>query len=132
MKNRVVFIFIFLVLVLFQGCQYRKGKAYTWTETGDSIQYLIIDAGSGRHITDKIAQLVKMHEKKGDSCRIYYLSDSNVILKNKSILLFNSVLPNLKEDMLSKGFLGTFTTRQNITYLVVSREDFAKQLIFSH
>ena len=72
-----------------------------------------------------------MHEKKGDSCRIIYLSDSNAILKNKSILLFNSVLPDLKEDMLSKGFLGTFTTRQNITYLVVSQEEFDKYLTSS-
>jgi hypothetical protein len=132
MKMRVVGIGFFLVIFLFPGCEFRKGKAFTWTETGDSIQYLIVDAGSGKHITNKIGQLVKMHEKKGDSCRIFYLSDSNSIQKNKSILLFNSVLPNLKDDMLSKGFLGTFTTQQNITYLVVSREDFYKQLILSH
>lgn len=128
MRNGVVCIVLFLVLFLISGCQYRKGKAFTWAETGDSIQYLIIDAGSGKHITNKIVQLVKMHEKKGDSCHIFYLSDSNAILKNKSILLFNSVLPDLKDDMLSKGFIGTFTTRQNITYLVVSREEFDKQL----
>jgi hypothetical protein len=131
MKNRVVSITLLLVLFLMPGCQYRKGKAFTWAETGDSIQYLIIDAGSGKHITNKIGQLVKMHERKGDSCHIVYLSDSNDILKNRSILLFNSVLPNLKDDMLSKGFIGTFTTRQNITYLVVSKVEFDKHLTLS-
>ncbi len=45
--------------------------------------------------------------------------------------MFNSVLPNLKEDMLSKGFLGTFTTRQNITYLVVNQSEFEKYLTSS-
>jgi hypothetical protein len=131
MKYGLVSIGLLLMLILLPGCQYRKGKAYTWSETGDSIQYLIIDAGSGKHITAKIAQLNKMHERKGDSCHIIYLSDSESILKNKSILLFNSVLPDLKDDMLSKGFLGTFTTRQNITYLVVNQSEFDKYLTSS-
>jgi hypothetical protein len=131
MKYGIVSIGLFLILILIPGCQYRKGKAFTWSETGDSIQYLIIDAGSGKHITAKIDQLTKMHERKGDSCRIIYLSDSESILKNKSILLFNSVLPDLKDDMLSKGFLGTFTTRQNITYLVVNQSEFEKYLTAS-
>ena len=131
MKNGIVCIGLLVMLFLIPGCQYRKGKAFTWSETGDSIQYLIIDAGSGKHITAKIAQLIKMHERKGDSCRIIYLSDSDAILKNKSILLFHSVLPDLKDDMLSKGFLGTFTTRQNITYLVVNQAEFDKYLTSS-
>jgi hypothetical protein len=131
MKKGIVCIGLLLMFFLIPGCQYRKGKAFTWAETGDSIQYLIIDAGSGKHITAKIAQLAKMHERKGDSCSIIYLSDSNAILKNKSILLFNSVLPDLKEDMLSKGFFGTFTTRQKITYLVVNQEEMHKYLTSS-
>ncbi len=131
MKYGIVCIGLLLLLILIPGCQYRKGKAFTWSETGDSIQYLIIDAGSGKHITDKIAQLTEMHEGKGDSCRVIYLSDSVDIKKNKSILLFHSVLPDLKEDMLSKGFLGTFTTRQNITYLVVNQSEIDKYLTSS-
>ncbi len=119
------------MIFLIPGCQYRKGKAYTWTETGDSIRYLIIDAGSGKHITAKLEQLTEMHESKGDRCRIIYLSDSSAIRINKSILLFNSVLPDLKDDMLSKGFIGTLTTRQDITYLVVNQADIEKHLISS-
>jgi hypothetical protein len=132
LKNGVVCIALLLILFLIPGCQYRKGKAFTWAETGDSIQYLIIDSGSGKHITAKIAQLTKMHERKGDSCHIFYLSDSDAIVKNKSILLFNSELPDLKEDMLSKGFLGTFTTKQNITYLVVNQAEIYKYLTSSN
>ena len=131
MKNGITCIGLLLMFFLIPGCQYRKGKAFTWAETGDSIQYLIIDAGSGKHITAKIAQLTEMHESRGDNCRIFYLSDSNAIQKNKSILLFNSVLPDLKDDMLSKGFIGTFTTRQNITYLVVNQAEFEKYLTSS-
>ena len=131
MKNGIVCIGLLLILFLIPGCQYRKGKAFTWAETGDSIQYLIIDSGSGKHITAKIAQLTKMHERKGDRCHIIYLSNSDAILKNKSILLFNSELPDLNEDMLSKGFLGTFTTKQNITYLVVNQAEIYKYLTSS-
>jgi hypothetical protein len=131
MKYVKVGIGLILLLILITGCQYRKGKAFTWSETGDSIQYLIIDAGSGKHITAKIEQLTRMHERKGDSCHVIYLSDSDAILKNKSILLFHSVLPDLKDDMLSKGFLGTFTTRQNITYLVVNQAELNKYLTSS-
>jgi hypothetical protein len=120
-----------LLVLLFPGCQYRKGKAFTWSETGDSIQYLIMDAGSGKHITAKIAQLTKMHARKGDECRVIYLSDPEAVLKNRSILLFNSVLPNLKDDILTKGFLGTFTTKQNITYLVVNQAEINKYLTSS-
>lgn len=128
MKFRIVSIVLLLMLFLITGCQYRKGKAFTWSETGDSIRYLVLDAGSGKQINAKIAQLTKMHERKKDSCSIIYLSDSEIIEKNKSILLFNSVLPDLKEDMLSKGFIGTFATRQNITYLVVSQAELDKHL----
>jgi hypothetical protein len=129
MKNGIVCIGVLFLLILISGCQYRKGKAYTWTETGDSIQYLIIDAGSGKHITAKIAKLTNMHERKGDSCKVIYLSDPDAVLKKKSVLLFNSKLPDLNDDMLSKGFLGTFTTRQNITYLVVNQAEIKKFLI---
>ena len=131
MKNGIVCIGLLFMIFLIPGCQYRKGKAFTWTETGDSIRYLIIDAGSGKHITARLAQLTEMHESKGDRCRIIYLSDSNAIQKNKSILLFNTVLPDLKDDMLSKGFIGTFTTRQDITYLIVNETDIEKYLTSS-
>jgi hypothetical protein len=131
MKNGVICIGLLLVFILISGCQYRKGKAFTWSETGDSIQYLIIDSGSGKHIAARIAQLTQSHEKKGDNCRVIYLSDPDAILKKKSILLFNAVLPDLKDDMLSKGFFGTFTTRQKITYLVVNQEEINKYLTSS-
>lgn len=128
MKSGIAFIGLLLVLILIPGCQYRKGKAFTWSETGDSVQYLVMDAGSGKQITAEIEQLTKKHEMKGDKCRVIYLSEPGDVVKNKSILLFNSVLPNLEDDMLSKGFFGTFTTRQHITYLVVTREEIEKYL----
>jgi hypothetical protein len=128
MKSAITCIGLLLLLILIPGCQYRKGKAFTWPETGDSVKYLVVDAGSGKHIAAKIEQLTEMHERKGDKCRIIYLSKPEAILENKSILLFNSVLPDLEEDMLSKGFFGTFTTRQHITYLAVNKAEIEKYL----
>jgi hypothetical protein len=119
------------MVILSPGCQYRKGKAYTWPGTGDSIQYFILDAGSGKHIGDKIVQLTQLHGGKGDSCQFIYLGEQEDILRNHSLLLFNSVLPDFKEDMLSKGFMGTFSTRQNITYLVVNQAEAEKYLTSS-
>jgi len=130
-KNAVICSVFLVMIILSQGCQYRKGKAFTWSGTGDSIRYFILDAGSGKHIVNKIVQLTQMHEKKGDSCQFVYLSDRDAILNDHSLLLFNSVLPDFKEDMLSKGFMGTFSTRQNITYLVVNQAEAEKYLTSS-
>ena len=132
MKIGVVCIGLLIMLFLIPGCQYRKGKAFTWSGTGDSIQYLVIDAGSGKHISAKIAKLTKMHERRGDSCHVIYLGDPDAVLKKKSILLFNAVLPDLNDDMLTKGFFGTFTTRQIITYLVVNQAEIDKYLTSSN
>ena len=73
-----------------------------------------------------------MHERRGDNCHVIYLGDPDAILKKKSILLFNAVLPDLNDDMLSKGFFGTFTTKQNITYLVVNQTEIDKYLTSSN
>jgi hypothetical protein len=132
MRYGIAALGLFFVILLFAGCQYRKGKSFTWSETGDSINYIIVASGKGHHMADKMNRLARMHEKKGDSCRIIYLSGQDNPENKKTIILFNSVLPNLKDDMLSKGFIGSFSTHQNITYLVVREDEFDKYLSPAH
>jgi hypothetical protein len=123
MRNTITSALIF-ILVALSACEYRKGDAYTYTGTGDTVKYFVIASGSGKHIAKRIAYLREMHIMKNDDCSILYVSDSIRIPGHKSILLFNSVLPEVKDDMLTKGMLGTFGTKQIITYLAVTREDF--------
>ena len=126
MNGRIIYLVILISVLLLPGCQYRKGKSFTWSETGDSVKYIIATSGYGKRVVKKVNRLVSIHEIKRDECRVIYVSDSACVGQTKSILLFNSVLPDLRKDMLSKGFIGTFGTRQKIIYLVVSAGDFKK------
>ncbi len=126
MKARLACLSLLAMVLVYSGCQYRKGESFTWSGTADSVKYLILSSGSGKRIQEKLARLVWMHESKGDKCRVIFVSDSAGIYDSKSILLFNSVMPDVSKDMLTKGFIGTFSTRQNVTYLVVVRNDFEK------
>jgi len=108
-------------VILFTGCRYRKGDAYTWSGTADTVTYFI--KARGRHLNDRISRLMWVHGNKRDDCRVIYLSDSARINTEPGILLFSSTLPDLKEDMLKKGFMGTFASRQVVTYLVVTRDE---------
>jgi hypothetical protein len=119
-----IIIFSLSILLAFSGCKYRKGDSFNYSGDADSLSYIIATRGSGRHIIKKVSQLKINHERKEDECHIFYISDSANIIKNKSVLLFNSVLPDLKNDLLSKGFMGAFGTKQIITYLVVTKNDF--------
>jgi hypothetical protein len=115
-----------IVMLLITGCHYRKGNSFTWSGKADTVDYIISSSGSGKRIHEKLNQHVWMHESRGDKCQIIYVSDSASTCDTKSILLFNVVLPDYEKDMLTKGLMGTFSTRQIITYLVVTQTDFAK------
>jgi hypothetical protein len=121
-----LYLSLFIFVLLISGCQYRKGKSFTWSGTADTLNYIISFSGSGVRLQEKLKQLVWIHESKGDKCRIIYVSDSASLPDTKSILLINTILPDYTKDMLTKGIIGTFTTRQIITYLVVSHSDFKK------
>jgi hypothetical protein len=124
MVGRLAYLVLIFLLVVTAGCNYRKGASYTWSETGDTVKYIVVTAGSGRHILNKMNQRVRNHKLRDDECRIIFVSDSAGLSQGRGILLFNSVLPDIGDDMLSKGFIGTFVSRQVITYLLVSRNDF--------
>lgn len=113
-----------MVIILPTGCKYNKGEMYTSTIPVDSLQYIILASGSGSKISKKASYLKLQHEYKGNVCTIKYLSDSSSLDAHKSILLFNTDLPDLDNDLLTKGFFGTFTSKQYTIYLIVSDQDF--------
>lgn len=113
-------------LLVLSSCRFRKGDAYTWQGTADTVTYFV--RVSNRHVNHKLEKLKWVHGNKGDDFKVVYLSDSAKIEGNPSVLLFSSALPELSKDMLEKGFMGTFASRQVITYLVVTREDLPRHL----
>jgi hypothetical protein len=122
----IFLISLFTILIIISGCKYRRGDAFNHKGSADSLIYILAAKGSGQHIINKLNTLSIMHELKYDDCDVIYVSDSAAIIGNKSILLFNSILPNFENDLLTKGFIGTFGTKQKITYMVVTQNDFAR------
>jgi len=118
-------ILILLAMVLVTSCcEYRRGKSYTWKGKADTLDCIIFASGQGTRIQGKLSREVYLHESRGDKCRVIWVSDSAQISQTRGILLINTVLPDYSKDMLTRGFIGTLSTRQIITYLVVSRHDF--------
>lgn len=116
-------------ILFLAGCEYKKGNIYRSNMDGDTLQYIIASKGLGVTLIEKAHQMKEEYEKRGDTCRIYYVTDSVNLGKEKTILLSRSVLPNIQEDMLSKGYFGTFTSKQDVTILLVSRNEFEKYFI---
>jgi hypothetical protein len=128
MTNNVLYwgVPLLLILCIVLGCEYKKGEKVVSGLPGDTMQYLIVSKGQGEKIMAKARKLKKKSEIKGDLCTIKLITDSVSLKNTRAILLFRSVLPNIKDDMLTKGFFGTFTSKQEITYVLVSYEDFKK------
>ncbi len=127
--HKTIVLFSLILALLLTGCEYRKGTAFTWKETGDSVRYIVIATGHGKALSEKVKKLTLEHESRGDTCQTILLSGPPENDMSRQILLFNSALPHLNDDMLSKGFMGTFATKQKITYLVVSEKDIEKFLV---
>lgn len=116
-------------LLLTAGCIYKKGDAYRSVSSEDTLSYMIASKGSGMEIMKKAWQLKKAHESKGNLCLIQYVTDSASVAHKKAILLTRVILPNMKDDMLTKGYFGTFTSKQEVTIKIVSRDQLEKYFI---
>jgi len=117
---------LFLVIILMavlSGCTYQKGDRYTSLLPGDSLTYLILAKGSGEKLAEKVSNLKFNHESRGNSCEVKYVRDSSSLIDQKTILLFHSSVPDMEEDILSKGFIGTFASRQEVIYLLISEQE---------
>ncbi|MBN1790056.1 MAG: hypothetical protein JW830_06145 [Bacteroidales bacterium] len=130
MSNRInhylLFFMVLLLTVMLPACKYRKGSRYNSVIPGDSLQYLVLDKGSGEKMSRKAAMLKFQHEYKGNICEIKYISDSVKLDTQKGILLLNTSMPEVENDILTKGFFGSFTSKQVVVYLLVSYPDFEK------
>jgi hypothetical protein len=118
---------LILLSILFSvsSCsEFHKGDKFSSAIAGDSLQYVIIAKGNGRKLSEKAHLTKQQHEAKGNVCEINYLTDSVSLQDKSALLLFNSMLPDIQQDMLTKGFFGTFTSKQSVTLHLVSVEDF--------
>jgi hypothetical protein len=115
-----------LLFVILSGCKYHKGDMYIPTIQGDSLRYLILDRGKGNSISRKAASLKVRHEIRGNTCVIRYISDSTALNSQRGVLLFNTVMPDIENDMLTKGFFGAVSSKQRVVYLLVSYEDLSR------
>jgi hypothetical protein len=123
-------IWIFLAvsgLFITAGCsKYKKGELYSYVTPGDSSTYIIRKVARGKGILNKVRKLRQIHQIKKDDYRFIFVSDSSQVAQSRSVLLVHSVLPDFEDDMLSKGFMGAFGTKEEVTYLVVTIPDFER------
>ena len=128
--NKHCFRIIMLLLLTGISCShYKKGDKYVSIRSADSVSYLIMDQGKGMKLAKKANREQMEQAYKGNVCKVVYLTDSTEFITQKGILLFHIFLPNMEEDMLTKGYFGTFTSRQQATYVLVSREDIEKHFV---
>jgi hypothetical protein len=122
MRRGISVLTVFLILL--SACsKYHKGDTYTLLE-GDSLLYVIGAKGSGEKLSRKVHERKLNYELKGDSCRVTYLTDSAKMDEVKALMLINTTLPKMQDDMLTKGFFGTLTSKQVVSIMLVSVEDF--------
>lgn len=119
-----VIISVILTIITVWSCTYRKGDIYSTNLAGDSLNYVVMSAGKGRNISKKAADLNLNHKIKGNSCQIRYLSDSAALNNQQGILLIHTALPDIENDMLTGGFMGTLGSKQNVSVLIVADQDF--------
>jgi hypothetical protein len=126
MSHRRILMTLCCVVLLISGCRYKKGDLYSSSISGDSMSYVLNARGSGLKLANKTYRLKQMHERKGNNCLVIFLSDSAEFVKQKGFLLSNISLPNIKDDMLEKGFFGTLSSKQNVIYVLVTEEELKK------
>jgi hypothetical protein len=114
------------VFVLFSGCKYAKGDIYKTTLADDSLNFVILDKGKGYKLSEKAATLKFKSESKGNIYRVHYVTDSVEFAHKKGILLFSATLPDFNNDILTKGYFGGLTSKQETICMLVSYEDLEK------
>jgi hypothetical protein len=112
--------------LILTGCRYKKGDMYTSDVSGDSLNYVLTAKGSGDRLAKKTYWLKQKLEIKGNSCLVIYMGDSSAFLKQYGFILTNISLPNIKDDMLEKGFFGTLSSKQNVIYILATEEELKK------
>ncbi|HLO59377.1 MAG TPA: hypothetical protein VK179_11590 [Bacteroidales bacterium] len=122
MRKGISVLTVFFILLASCG-KYHKGDTYTLLE-GDSLIYVIGAKGHGEKLSRKVQERKVKYELKGDSCRVTYLTDSVKMNELKALMLINTTLPKMQDDMLTKGFFGTLTSKQVVSIMLVSVEDF--------
>lgn len=122
-------LFIAIAGFAISGCSYKKGASYYYAESGDTLKYIIRNKGRGQAILNNIEKKREIHEKRQDEYRFVFISDSLDVIDSKSVLLSHSEMPDYEIDMITKGYLGAFGTKEVVTYLIVTFQDFDRYFI---
>lgn len=124
MKARLLWMLLVLTVYLFiSGCSYKKGDICYYTESGDTLKFIVRNSGRGQVVMKKVDKLRELHQNRKDEYKFVFLSDSLEVMANKSVLLSHSEMPDYEEDMLTKGYLGAFGTKEVVTYMIVTVSD---------
>lgn len=124
MKIQLICILMLLTAGIFiSGCSYKKGDAYFYNEQGDTLKFIVRSKGSGKAILKKVDRLREVHQNRKDEYKFVFLSDSLEVIGNKAVLLSHSEMPDYEEDMLTKGYLGAFGTKEVVIYMIVTAPD---------
>jgi hypothetical protein len=130
MKRKILWLFFIMVTgVSVLNCSYKKGDSYYYIGDGDTTKYIIRKRASGQVILKKIHKQREIHENRKDDYKFFFINDSTEIVGQKTILFSHSEMPDYEEDMLTKGYLGAFGTKEVVTYLIVTVEDIDKYFI---
>lgn len=131
MKNTTILLLIIMsILLCMQGCaHYHKGDAFRYEQGGDTLRVIVRKAGGGEKILKQISKMTQVHISREDDFRFIYLTDSADLPGHKTVLLFNSQMPDYDNDFLSKGYLGAFGTKEIVTYMVVTEDDFHRYFV---
>jgi hypothetical protein len=128
MTRLIPILIVFFTII--SGCgEYSRGDRFKADFGDDSLLYVVAAKGYGEKISEMALQMKDQHEARGNSCVITYLTDSAALNDKKGLLLLNSTLPHIEDDLLTKGFFGQFTSKQIVSYILVSAEDVNKYLI---
>jgi len=125
-KNKLWLLILFFGIFIIPACSYKKGDSYQYIQSGDTIRFIIRKSANGRKIQDQISRLRVVHTSRNDEYKFVYLSDSLDIIDQKAVLLSHSEMPDYEDDLLTKGYLGAFGTKEIVTYMIVTTKDFDK------
>lgn len=127
MKVRLLWMLLALTAGLFiSGCSHKKGDIYYHAESQDTLKFIVRSSGKGQRVMKKVGKLREVHQNRKDEYKFVFLSDSLEVIDNKAVLLSHSEMPDYEEDMLTKGYLGAFGTKEVVTYMIVTVSDLDK------
>lgn len=117
-----VLVSLILLSIMASGCKYHRGNRFVSRQADDSLVYVLQERARGEKLLEKVTRMTLYQESKGNTCDVRYAVDTVALKDQKGFLLLNITLPNVEEDMLTKGYFGALASRQHVIMLVLNEE----------